>query len=62
MVCVCVCLIAAAPQTVSEHTQYRYVKPWPLGSASPDPILHTSDSPPLSLAGDGEMEGGWGVK
>lgn len=31
--------------------------PWCLESASPDPALHRSDSPPLSSAGDGGDRG-----
>lgn len=53
---VCVSLIAAAPQTVSAHTPCRYMTPWVLELASPDPVLRRSDSPPLSWAGDLEME------
>lgn len=53
---VCFSLIVAAPQTVSERTRCRYMTPWFLELASPDPALRRSDSPPLSSAGDAEME------
>lgn len=49
---VCVSLIAVAPQTISEHTQCRYMMPWFQEWASSDPALHRSDSPPRSWAGD----------
>ncbi len=51
-----VSLIAVAPQTVSEHTQCRYMTPWFLELVSPDPALRRSDSPPLSSAGNVETE------
>lgn len=58
MVCLCVFLIAAPPQTVSERTRCRYTTPCSPESASPDPAPRRSDSPPLSSAGDADMEGG----
>lgn len=42
--------IAAVRQTVFERTLSHYVTPLSLEAASLDPTLHTSGSPPLSLA------------
>ena len=49
-------LIAAAPQKVSERTRCHFAMPWFRESASPDPALRRSDSPPLSSARDAEIE------
>lgn len=46
-------LIAAAPQTVSEHRRCRCASPRHQEWASPSPALHRLNSLPLSLAADG---------
>lgn len=50
--------IAAAPRTVSGHTQCRYVMPLALESVSSDPAPRRSGSPPRSSAGELETDEG----